>query len=111
MPLVIAGVHGTRWALVGRRPHDPPVQADLVWGDRAWLQIVDQHQCEVMSFDHERPRSVPENLDLAGGARLDPEAGALGARVAEQWPEDELHRLVDLLCVHRCPRCGGSASR
>ena len=98
--LVAARVDGGgRTAVVGR-PDQPAIQAHVVGEDRGRLQILDQKKREVMTLDSERLGAVTEHFDLTRRAGLDPEARALGARVAEQRPEDELSRLRAVLRSH-----------
>jgi hypothetical protein len=80
-----------RSTIVGR-PHLRPIEANVVRSDCPRYKVFDEKERIVVSFDREGAGLPAEDLDLAGGARLDPERGALGARVAQQRSEHQTDR-------------------
>jgi hypothetical protein len=54
-----------REGAVVRRPHDVSVDAHVVLGARARMQVLDDHERVVMASDGERPGAMTEHVDVA----------------------------------------------
>src|SRR5206468_1318094 len=90
LSLAATRVHHWSWSAVVGRPDRPPIKANVVVDQRRRLEIVDEEQRVVMPLDAERPVAMAKDLNVAGPVRLEPEARALRARVAQHRSQHQL---------------------